>query len=154
LPFSLDNLSQNIRLLLLLLRDLVLQLDTFVFHFLQLLLELLLYIRVLVEQLDLVVIVLIEQIIQLVHFEVQVLQRNLKLPDLTVVALNTVVQPHLLLLQNRLPVPQLVSICSYLSMCPLLSNQCSLICNPVLLRLSNLFIQLLYILSDCSFLIF
>lgn len=105
LSLCLHNLGKDLGLLLLLLGNLVLQLDSLILQLLQLLLKLVLNILVLVVQLLLLIRVFVEHAIQTSHLKVKVLQRNLQLSDLLVVALHCVVKAHLLLLQNRLFVP-------------------------------------------------
>jgi len=102
LTFCLDNFSQNLSFALLQLRNLVLKLDGFIFKLLELLLEFVLNVEIGIGQNFSAAFVLVKQIVQLVHFEVKVLQGNLKLADLLVVRFDVVVQTNALLLKHCL----------------------------------------------------
>ena len=154
LPLSLHDLSQNLSLFFLLLRDLVLKFDALVFKFLQLRLELELNIPVAAGQLQLIFLVHVVDIVQLVHLEVQVLQGDLQLSDLPVVALHSVVQSHLLLLQDALLIPQFVSLLSNLHLSCLLVDQGPLVSDPPVLCLRLLVLQFLNVLLNRVFLVF
>jgi len=127
LSLSLNNLSQDFSLLLFLLRDLIFKLDALVLKFLQFLLEFVLDVLILTVQFLLRVVILVVDIVQLVHFEIKILQGNLELSDLTRVALNSIVETHLLLLQNRLLVSKLVSLGGDLLLGGLLFDQSLLV---------------------------
>ena len=99
---SIHDLSQNISLFFLELRNVVLELDGLVFKFFELLLEVSLDIVVLVLELLLCLLVLIVKIIQLIHVEVKVFKSHLQLSDFFLMQLDLGIQTHLLFLKNGL----------------------------------------------------
>ena len=108
LLFGLDYLDQNVRLLLLQLSDLVLELDGFVLHLLQLLFELHLNVEVIVCESLLTLVVLVNQVIELVHLEDLVFLSDFKLSNVFVVQLNLTIDPDFLLVKNGFLCAQII----------------------------------------------
>ncbi len=148
LLFSVDDVNQNVTLLLFQLSDLVLEFDGFVFHLLELLLELHLDVEVVVAEFLLALIVLVDHIVQFVHLEHLVLLGDFQLTDVLVVALYIVVDTDLFLLQNGLLCPQIIVLSSHFRLLFLSLNQCNLICDPVLLHVGRLVVNFFHLLLD------
>ena len=102
LLLGLDEFNENVTLLLLELRDLVLQLDRLVLHLLQLLLELHFDVEVVVGEELLALIVLVDQIIQFVHFADLVFLGHLQLGDVLVVTFDLGIDSDFLLVEDGL----------------------------------------------------
>ena len=148
LLLSINDVNQDVTLLLLELRDLVLQLDGLVLHLLELLLELHLDVEVVVGELLLPLVVLVDHIVQLVHLEDLVLLGNLQLSDLLVVRLDVVVDADLLLLQDGLLSPEVVVLRRDLGLFFLALDQSNLVGDPVLLHVGRLVVHLLHLLLN------
>jgi len=148
LSFGLHDLSKDVSFLLLQVGNVVLKSNRLVFELLQLLLELILDVEVIILQLFLKISVFVEQIVELVHLEIQVLLGDLKHSDLLLMALNLVVKSHLLLLQDGLSGPQLITVFLNVHVVGLSLNQVSLVGDPLLLDCNNLVLKLLGLLKN------
>lgn len=148
LLLSIDDIDQDVTLLLLQLGDLILQLDGFVLHLLELLLKLHLDVKVIVREFLLLLVVLVDQVVELVHLEDLVLLGDFEFTDGFVVTLNLRVYPDLLLVQNRLLRAQVISLALNLVLLLLTLDELDLVRDPVLLDVSGFVIHLLDLLLN------
>ena len=116
--------------------------------------KLILNVEVVILQLFLEVSVLVEQIVELVHLEIKVLFGDLEHSDLFFMTSDLVVEPHLLLFEDRLSGSQLIAVGLDVHMVGLLLDKIGLVSNPLLLNVDDLVLELLGLLKNVVFLSF
>lgn len=114
LLLSIDYIDQDIALLLLELRDLVLEFDGLILHLFELLLELHLNIEVVVGEFFLLFVVLVDKIVQFVHLKDLVFLGNLELADGFLVTLYLGIDSDFLLVEDGLLGSEVIASSVYL----------------------------------------
>ncbi len=92
--------------------------------------------------------VVVVEIVEFVHLKVEILQRNLQLANLLLVSQVVVVQPELLLFEDRFLCLKIIAITLHSRMLILLLNKISLISDPLLLDLGDAHIGVLDLFED------